>query len=146
MDLYRFFHPHHNPRLKNKPLRLQELSELELATKELQRALHRAIIRMETSNLDSLREILHSSHEAIDLAKNLISQCIEEYPEDSDEDMLSLLSERKSAPGWEAWTTLLSEKLKSISNSTITPIHFNEEESDLTSNDLELEIKIKANS
>lgn len=128
MDLFRFFHPHHNPRLKNKRLRLQELSELELAIKEIQRALVRANVRQTSSNATVASEYIKSSKEAIELALSLISQCIEEYPEDSDQDLYDLLSERKSAPGWEAWTRLLSEKLKSITDGSLTPIHYAHEE------------------
>ena len=35
MDLYRYFHPHYNPRLRKVPLRLQELAELEQKQSEL---------------------------------------------------------------------------------------------------------------
>ncbi len=46
MDLYRYFHPHYSPRLKNTPIRLLELAELELAAIELKKAIERAAIRV----------------------------------------------------------------------------------------------------
>ncbi len=49
MDLYRYFHPHHNPRLLLVPLRLQELGELEQAAAELKKAVRRAAIRSENA-------------------------------------------------------------------------------------------------
>jgi hypothetical protein len=45
MDIYRYFHPHHNPRLRTTPIRLQELNELEEAARELRRAIERAGLR-----------------------------------------------------------------------------------------------------
>ena len=47
MDIYRFFHPHHNPRLLTTPVRQLELVELEQAASELRKALARAQRRME---------------------------------------------------------------------------------------------------
>jgi hypothetical protein len=42
--------------------------------------------------------------------------------EDSDQDLTDLMKERAHAPGWEAWCTLLSERLKSLKDRS-TPIH-----------------------
>jgi hypothetical protein len=116
MDLYRFFHPHHNPRLRSKPLRLQELSELELAARELHRALGRANLRL--GSFDSLvpSDLMVAASDAIELASDLLHQMVDLYPEDSEEDMRTLLEERKTAPGWEAWCNLLTERLEMLKN------------------------------
>ena len=54
MDLYRFFHPHHNPRLNNVPIRYAELSELLQATIELRKALERAQHRTSKAPCDPI--------------------------------------------------------------------------------------------
>lgn len=159
MDLYRFFHPHYNPRLRNRQLRQQELSELGLAAKELLRVLERTLVRLsfpaahpitslldsettnsqETNSQDGVNKALETlssepaethiieagalvkaSSEALELAVELLSQAIEGYPEDSEEDMLELLEERKTAPGWEAWCRLLKERIEMVGNSSFT--------------------------
>lgn len=117
MDLYRFFHPHHNPRLRNKPIRLQELSELELAAKELLRAMDRASIRISSSEKKFIpADLIQASSEAIELASELLHQIVDLQPEDTEEEMLELLEERKLAPGWEAWCKLLSERIEMLKN------------------------------
>ncbi len=122
MDLYRFFHPHHNPRLRNRAIRLQELSELELAAKELYRALERASIRITASESEAIpASLISASSEAIELAAELLHQMVELQPEDSEEDMKALLEERKSAPGWEAWCILLRERIEMIKNTFSAP-------------------------
>ncbi len=57
MDLYRYFHPHHNPRLLRTPLRLQELGELEQAASELKKAIRRAAIRSENASKNSTQDL-----------------------------------------------------------------------------------------
>jgi hypothetical protein len=116
MDLYRFFHPHHNPRLRSKPLRLQELSELELAARELHRALGRANLRISSFDTPVPTDLMVASSDAVELACELLHQMVELYPEDSEEEMRTLLEERKSAPGWEAWCNLLTERLEMLKN------------------------------
>lgn len=116
MDLYRFFHPHHNPRLRNKPLRLQELSELELAARELHRALGRANLRLSSFDTPVPSDLMIAASDSIELASDLLHQMVELYPEDSEDDMRTLLEERKTAPGWEAWCNLLTERLEMLKN------------------------------
>jgi hypothetical protein len=137
MDLYRFFHPHHNPRLRNRPVRLQELSELELAAKELYRALERASVRMESQKSDIPDNLLDSSSEAIELAVELLHQIVEIHPEDSEADMKDMLEERKSAPGWEAWCNLVKERIEMLKNTF--PISHDIRHSDTTSNEISSE-------
>lgn len=128
MDLYRFFHPHHNPRLRQKRLRLQEISELELAAKELHRALKRASLRMSSLNSNALdkqvvMQLLDSAADSVELSHEFLNNLSEIYPEDNFTDLKILLEERKSAPGWEAWTNLLTERLRSYTNQNCFPFH-----------------------
>lgn len=123
MDLYRFFHPHHNPRLKAKRLRLQEISELELATKELLRALRRASLRINLSDSEESTENLFTCINALEIANISLNEMLDIYPEDTDLDLKDLLKERLSAPGWETWTRLVSERLQNIQEENLTPLH-----------------------
>jgi len=118
MDLFRYFHPHHHPRLRRVPLRLQELGELELAAKELSRALRRAQIRSENRfaptalpngevSAEKLAEIVSS----LDFAVNRLSTLIHLHPGDSVDDMERLIEERKAISGWENWSRIVKERL-----------------------------------
>ncbi|HMO18969.1 MAG TPA: hypothetical protein PKA63_12970 [Oligoflexia bacterium] len=119
MDLYRFFHPHHNARLRKKPLRVQEVCELQLAARELLRALEAAALRIKSINRNTAEEylkkdssiLIDSSLNALELTVELLQHLIESLPEDSEKDMLELLKERENAPGWDAWRALLNERL-----------------------------------
>jgi len=126
MDLYRFFHPHHNPRLRNKPIRLLELSELELAAKELSRALERTSLRLRTYDAPIPKDLIEASLNAVDLAADLLHQSVDLHPEDSESDMKDLLEERAKAPGWEAWLTLLKERMESLYSNYTNPQHGNQ--------------------
>ena len=118
MDLFRYFHPHHHPRLRQVPLRLQELGELELAAIELGRAIRRAQIRSEnrftptthpTSEItpERLEEIASS----LDFAANKLAGLVHLHPGDSVDDMERLIGERKSISGWENWSRIVKERL-----------------------------------
>lgn len=127
MDLYRYFHPHHNPRLRNEPLRLQELSELEQAASELKKAVKRAEIRCQTktSKESSTEEELERTRAMGGIKKEHFSQVLvaleyvveslstltEAHPGDDDEVMSKILKERENAPGWENWCCLLEQRL-----------------------------------
>ena len=111
MDLYRYFHPHYNPHLLKTPLRLQELSELRQAAKELKKALGRAELR----GSDKQSQYLAQSSEALSFVIEVISSLVESHPGDSEETMSKLLEERRKAPGWEHWASLLEERLKIVS-------------------------------
>jgi hypothetical protein len=113
MDLFRYFHPHHHPRLRRVPLRLQELGELELAAKELSRALKRAEIRSENRfiggpvSAEQIAEVVDSVDGVISQLKSLIHL----HPGDSSEDMEKLIEERQSISGWENWARIVRERL-----------------------------------
>lgn len=112
MDLYRFFHPHHNPRLRSVKIRLQELTEISLAIKEISRVLMRSKRRLGEDGLFS--DNMDDTINAIDLAHSIIETTIRNYPEDSPEDLENMLVERTGAPGWEAWCKLVESRLDYI--------------------------------
>lgn len=118
MDLFRYFHPHHHPRLRRVPLRLQELGELELAAKELCRALRRAQIRSENRfgpnalpNGEISAEKLAEVASSLDFASNRLLALMHQHPGDSVDDMERLIEERKSISGWENWSRIVKERL-----------------------------------
>ena len=117
MDLYRYFHPHHNPRLREKSIRMQELSELEQASQELKKAIKRAEIRTDESNnevggikKDHFTQILV----ALDYVVDSLGVLTKAHPGDDVDAMKSLLEERNEAPGWENWSRLLKQRLEII--------------------------------
>jgi len=113
MDLYRYFHPHHNPKLRGSSLRHQELGELEQATVELSKALERAELRQRKSPITEINtEIFSDLRAAVDFAVASLGTLSEAHPGDDDATMHELLSERKNAPGWENWSRLLKERLR----------------------------------
>lgn len=119
MDLYRYFHPHHNPRLRNVPLRLQELAELQQAASEFRKALKRAEIRTD----DSSCELIDAEHfskmiEAVDYILDMVSKLTDKHPGDDLNQMKKMIEERKDAPGWENWTRLLGQRIISLENSS----------------------------
>lgn len=115
MDLYRYFHPHHNPRLKDVPVRLQELAELEQAAIELRSALRRAEIRTQHAPVGGI-ECSHFSEilVAMDYIVESLSTLSTAHPGDAVETMLNVLKERKDAPGWENWCRLLQQRVKNV--------------------------------
>jgi len=118
MDLYRYFHPHYNPRLRGVGVRLQELGELEQAAVELCKALERAEIRSEINPVDKVNkerfsEIVH----ALDFVVNSLRDLTKAHPGDSLEEMHAMLKERSKYPGWENWSRLLKQRLRLIRDS-----------------------------
>ena len=112
MDLYRYFHPHHNPRLRNTPLRLQELGELTQAANELKRALERARLRSEDHPIGGIREEHFSDIlVAMSYVAESLSTLTQAHPGDEHSDMFQLLRERQNAPGWENWSRLVQQRL-----------------------------------
>lgn len=111
MDLYRYFHPHHNPRLRNTPLRLQELAELQQAAVELTRALKRAFIRSSRIDESQAQQCFGSAIEAANVLVTELEKISAEFPDDSLQTMRQLLTERAQAPGWETWAKLLEQRL-----------------------------------
>ncbi len=118
MDIYRFFHPHHNPRLISTPVRQIELVELEQAASELKKAIVRAQLRLEKKQVSPLMP----SHfidviKAMDFVSRSLQTLCDAHPGDNDLDLSELVQERTGCSGWENWSTLLQEQL-----STVKPI------------------------
>lgn len=112
MDLYRYFHPHHNPRLKHSPLRLVELSELLQASIELKRAVQRAEIRAGNAPCGAIEsEHFDDALVALEYVVETLQTLARAHPGDHFDGMTQLLKERQHAPGWENWTRLLRERL-----------------------------------
>lgn len=105
MDIYRFFHPHHNPRLVNTSIRYTELSELLQAAVELRKALERA---QQRTSRQPKPPILPEHFTDIIKAERFIEASLqtlcEVHPGDSEEELKGLAGERASSSGWEAWT------------------------------------------
>ena len=113
MDLYRYFHPHHNPRLRVTPMRLQELAELEQAAIELGKAIKRAHIRTGRAPIGDLCE--EQFNHVLEAAQALVqglSDLTTAHPGDDLTTMKQLLRERRDAPGWETWSRLLRQRLE----------------------------------
>jgi hypothetical protein len=116
VDLYRYFHPHHNPRLSNVPMRLQELSELEQAAIELQKAVKRAEIRTSHVSFGPIAEDHFSEiSSALDYVILSLSLMRKAHPGDGLRTLAQMLSERKRSPGWENWSKLLEQRLRMAS-------------------------------
>ena len=117
MDLYRYFHPHHNPRLRNTPIRSQELGELQQATIELKNAVKRAEVRAEQAPVgqlhpDHFREIA----KALDYVIDSFELIMKNHPEDGEEILQQMVAERQDAPGWESWTRLVQQRLNALAS------------------------------
>ena len=112
MDIYRFFHPHHNPRLHSTPVRQQEISELEQAAAELLKALKRA---QQRTSRRPVSPILPSHYVDIIKAMHFVEQSLQTlcdaHPGDTREHLIDMINERSGLSGWEHWTSLLSEQL-----------------------------------
>ena len=115
MDIYRFFHPHHNPRLHNTTLRQQELSELQQAAAELRKALERAQQRTARRPVTRIMpEHFIDVLKAIKFVEASLETICEAHPGDTEGEMLELIKERSEFTGWESWTALLKEHLGSL--------------------------------
>ena len=113
MDLYRYFHPHHNPRLTKVPLRMQELGELEQAAIELKKAIERAEVRTAHAPVGGIcKEHFSEMLVALDYLVESLSTLTKAHPGDDLDTMMHMLGERQNAPGWENWTRLLEQRLE----------------------------------
>ncbi len=113
MDIYRFFHPHHNPRLHSTPLRQQEISELEQAASELLKALERATQRTKRRTVAPiLPEHFTDIIKAMRFVENSLQTLCDAHPGDSPEIIQELIQERSQMSGWEAWTSLVNQQLQ----------------------------------
>jgi len=110
MDLYRFFHPHHNPRLNTTPIRYTELSELLQATTELRKALERAQHRTERAPCPPiLPEHFVDVIRAGRFLEEALKALSEAHPGDSEEELQEVMRERSVSSGWDAWTRRVHE-------------------------------------
>lgn len=112
MDIYRYFHPHHNPRLISTPLRQIELVELEQAAAELKKALLRAKSRLEKGTTPPLLPShLNDTIKAMDFVDSSLQTLCDAHPGDTEEELCQLVAERSPMSGWETWASLLEEQL-----------------------------------
>ncbi len=120
MDIYRYFHPHHNPRLHSTPLREQELNELEQAAAELKKALERA--QMRTERAKNRNKILpcHFTDmiKAMRFVESSLQTLCDAHEGDEKSDLHDLVEERSILQGWQTWTRLLQEQLGVNGDST----------------------------
>ena len=132
MDLFRYFKPHHNPKLHDIPPRSQEFFELLQAAKEFSLAVQRAQVRIESSSKIRQNGIMkivdHDTNEKIknqlgncvlslNFIESALSHIIEKIPPDSLGDLEDLIKEREGLVGWENWVMLLKESLSSMNDS-----------------------------
>jgi hypothetical protein len=112
MDLYRFFHPHHNPRLNTTPIRYTELSELLQASTELRKALERGQHRTAKAPCAPiLPEHFADAIRAARFVEDALRAISEAHPGDSEEVLAEVMRERSSTTGWDAWTRNVQEML-----------------------------------
>lgn len=112
MDIYRFFHPHHNPRLHSTPLRLQEILELEQCAAELRKALERALRRTKRKRTGPvLPTHFHDIIKAMHFVEASLATLCDAHEGDDEQEMNDLIHERSSFSGWEAWVSLLRQQL-----------------------------------
>ena len=112
MDIYRFFHPHHNPRLHSTPLRQQELGELEQAAAELMKALERAQQRTQRRAVPPiLPQHFNDIIKAMRFVLSSLETLCDAHPGDPPNVLADLIQERSDLFGWENWTALLREQL-----------------------------------
>jgi len=98
--------------LRKVPPRLQELGELELAARELRRAINRAQLRNESAGAERLDSTqFELILEGTDFIVELLSELLKAHPGDSVEVLEQLIEERKSIPGWENWSRIVRERL-----------------------------------
>ena len=112
MDIYRFFHPHHNPRLLGTAPRQQEIGELEQAAAELLKAVQRT---QQRSTRKAIAPILpqHFSDiiKALQFVVSSLATLCDAHPGDTLEELGDLISERADLPGWSNWTNLVREQI-----------------------------------
>lgn len=117
MDIYRFFHPHHNPRLINTSVRQQELSELEQAAAELRKALERMQQRITRRPVTPIMsEHFTDLIKAMNFVEKSMQTLSDAHKGDSIEDFRDLINERSECSGWENWSNILREQLESTNS------------------------------
>ena len=115
MDIHRYFHPHHNPRLLHTSLRLQEFSELEQAAIELKKAVVRAQIRTANAPIGAIRQEHFSEIiVALDFVIDSLETIIKVHPGDDSATLMHMVEERKNTAGWENWAQLVKQRMVTI--------------------------------
>ncbi len=112
MDIYRFFHPHHNPRLLGTAPRQQEIGELEQAASEtlkaVQRIQHRSTRRPVAPILPQhFSDII----KALQFVTSSLATLNDAHPGDTLEELSDLIAERADLPGWSNWAKLVREEI-----------------------------------
>ena len=112
MDFYRFFLPQHNPRLLSVAPRQIELAELEQIASELLKAVNRLKTRTEQAQSPSSPQAVELKYAVSSLSEVIesLAICCDETPADTDDQLLDIVRERSSYPGWEHWTSLVLEQ------------------------------------
>ena len=114
MHIYRFFQPHHNPRLLTTAVRQLELSELEQAASELRKAIERAQQRAKRRPVPPIMsEHFTDLLKAMRFVEQSLETLCDAHPGDSPTILLEMIQERHELAGWETWTSLLEEQLVS---------------------------------
>lgn len=121
MDIYRFYHPHHNPRLHSTPIRQQEVSELEQGAAELRKALERAQKRCKRKTVPPIMpEHFEDIIKAMWFVERSLQTLCDVHPGDSLSEISEIIAERSSFSGWETWTKLVNEQLVAHGDEYIT--------------------------
>lgn len=112
MDIYRFFHPHHNPRLRRSKLRQLELSELEQAASELKKAIIAAQARTERNPVPPIMsEHFTDIIKAMNFVEQSLQTLCDAHPGDDRAALQELVDERSQSSGWEQWVVLTRQQL-----------------------------------
>ena len=148
MHIYRFFQPHHNPRLLTTAVRQLELSELEQAASELRKAIERAQQRAKRRPVPPIMsEHFTDVLKAMRFVEQSLETLCDAHPGDAPNILLELIQERHELASWETWTSLLEEQLVSstASNAEMAPQTnaFNADTPDFTPESLSRVLKAK---
>lgn len=110
MDIYSFFYSHHNPKIKNKPVRQQEVLELYQVVLELKKALKTAEHRTEACGKPPYlsQHFAEIVAQLEPIAQNL-NNLAEAHPGDSESDVKELIQERSDLPSWKNWSQLIED-------------------------------------
>ena len=112
MEIYRFFHPHHNPRLHSVALRQQELFELEQVAAELRKALERARERSRRRPASPiLAEHFDGIMKAVRFVEDSLKTLSDAHPGDSVDALRALVQEREDFSGWDTWCRVLQQQM-----------------------------------
>jgi hypothetical protein len=113
MDIYRLFHPYHNPKLRVTPVRQLELCELEHCAAEFLKAMIRFQDRLQRKPVTPIMsEHLTDVIKALGFVERSLQTLCDAHPGDSDEALQQLIEERSEYSGWENWVCTLRQQLQ----------------------------------